>query len=303
MMNIDLTNIGIIERDTFRDCSSLKSVLIDDNSSTKANGKATIDKNSIKKQCDKGLLKNIVLSNSLTAIGNNAFSECKSLESVDIPASVVRIGTEVFMNCENLETVVFKDNTTGASMGKIVGKAMFFNCTSLKTVELSNDITTIESNAFSGCISLDSVEIPANVMRVGAEVFMNCENLETVVFKDNTTGASMGKIVGEAMFLNCKSLKTVLLSNDLQKIEEQAFLNCTALEQIEIPENVKEIKDRAFYGCESLKTVVIIAKEPPLLGEGVFPIEGISFKVPKGSIEKYRNENCWFQYKGMIQEA
>ena len=228
MMNIDLTNIGIIERDTFRDCSSLKSVLIDDNSSTKANGKATIDKNSIKKQCDKGLLKNIVLSNSLTAIGNNAFSECKSLESVDIPASVVRIGTEVFMNCKNLKTVVFKDNTTGASMGKIVG---------------------------------------------------------------------------EAMFLNCKSLKTVLLSNDLQKIEEQAFLNCTALEQIEIPENVKEIKDRAFYGCESLKTVVIIAKEPPLLGEGVFPIEGISFKVPKGSIEKYRNENCWFQYKGMIQEA
>lgn len=228
MMNIDLTNIGIIERDTFRDCSSLKSVSVDDNSSTKVNSKNTIDKKFIKQQCDKGLLKNIVLPNSLTAI---------------------------------------------------------------------------ESNAFSGCISLKSVEIPANVMRVGAEVFMNCENLKTVVFKDNTTGASMRKIVGEAMFLNCKSLKTVLLSNDLQKIEEQAFLNCTALEQIEIPENVKEIKDRAFYGCESLKTVVIIAKEPPLLGEGVFPIEGISFEVPKESIEKYKNENCWFQYKGMIQEA
>ena len=93
------------------------------------------------------------------------------------------------------------------------------------------------------------------------------------------------------------------MPNNLELIEEQAFLDCTALEQIEIPENVKEIKDRAFYGCESLKTVVIIAKEPPLLGEGVFPIEGISFEVPKESIEKYKNENCWFQYKGMIQEA
>lgn len=228
MMNIDLTNIGIIGRDTFRDCTSLKSVLIDENSSTKVNSKNTIDKKFIKQQCDKGLLENIVLPNSLTAI---------------------------------------------------------------------------ESNAFSGCKSLESVEIPANVMRVGAEVFINCKNLKTVVFKDNTTGASMGKIVGETMFLNCTSLKTVLLSNDLQKIEEQAFLDCTALEQIEIPENVKEIKDRAFYGCKLLKTVVITAKEPPFLGEEVFPIEGISFKVPKGSIEKYRNENCWFQYKEMIQEA
>ena len=227
MMNIDLTNIGIIQRDIFRDCTSLKSVLVNDNSSTKVNSKDTI-KNSIKQQCDKGLLKNIVLSNNLTAI---------------------------------------------------------------------------ESNAFSGCKSLELVQIPTNVIRIGTEVFMNCKNLKTVVFKDNTTGASMGKIVGEAMFLNCTSLKTVLLSNDLEKIEEQAFLDCTALKQIEIPKNVKEIKDRAFCGCESLKTVVITAKEPPLLDEEVFPIEEITFKVPKGSIEKYKNKNCWIQYKEMIQEA
>ena len=77
MMNIDLTNIGIIERDTFRDCSSLKSVSVDDNSSTKVNSKNTIDKKFIKQQCDKGLLKNIVLPNSLTAIESNAFSGCK----------------------------------------------------------------------------------------------------------------------------------------------------------------------------------------------------------------------------------
>ena len=227
MINIDLTNIGIIEQDTFRDCTSLKFVLIDDNSSTKANGKATIDKNSIKKQCDKGLLKNIVLSNSLTAIGNNAFSGCKSLESVELPSNVIIIGENAFEKCENLEKVNFSGTSS-----KLVGRK-------------------IEAGAFSFCSSLNTITLP----------------------------------------------------NNLELIEEQAFLDCTALEQIEIPENVKEIKDRAFYGCESLKTVVIIAKEPPLLGEGVFPIEGISFEVPKESIEKYKNENCWFQYKGMIQEA
>lgn len=226
MMNIDLTNIGIIERDTFRDCTSLKSVSVDDNSSTKVNSKNTIDKKFIKQQCDKGLLENIVLPNSLTAI---------------------------------------------------------------------------ESNAFSGCKSLESVEIPANVMRVGAEVFINCKNLKTVVFKDNTTGTLMGKIVGEAMFLNCTSLKTVLLSNDLQKIEEQAFLDCTALEQIEISENVKEIKDRAFSGCNSLKTIIVKRKIPPKLGGYVFPNLNIDIYVPQGCEKNYQNAKDWSVYASKIQ--
>jgi len=227
MMNIDLTNIGIIKRNTFRDCTSLKSISVNDNSSTKVNCKATIDKNSIKQQCDKGLLKNIVLSNSLTAIGNNAFSGCKSLESVELPSNVIIIGENTFEKCEKLEKVNFSRTSS-----KLVGRK-------------------IEAGAF--CF--------------------------------------------------CSSLKTIALPNNLELIEEQAFLDCTALKQIEIPENVKEIKDRAFLGCNSLKTVTITAKEPPSLGEKVFPIEGVTFKVPKGSIEKYRNENCWFQYKEMIQEA
>ena len=176
---------------------------VDDNSSTKVNSKNTIDKKFIKQQCDKGLLKNIVLPNSLTAI---------------------------------------------------------------------------ESNAFSGCISLESVEIPANVMRVGAEVFMNCENLETVVFKDNTTGASMGKIVGEAMFFNCKSLKTVLLSNDITTIET-----------------------KAFYGCNSLKTIIVKREIPPKLGDYVFPNLNIDIYVPQGCEKNYQNAKDWSVYTSKIQ--
>ena len=92
---------------------------------------------------------------------------------------------------------------------------------------------------------------------------------------------------------------TYIINIELIKSETENHLDI----KLNLNTKCKEIKDRAFCGCESLKTVVIIAKEPPLLGEGVFPIEGISFEVPKGSIEKYRNENCWYQYKEMIQES
>jgi hypothetical protein len=227
-MNIDLTDVKIIDRRAFQKSNSLKSITLDKNyRKTSLSSKINIGEKDVEQLSKQDSISSIALSDNLLIVRGYAFSECNFLNSVELPSNVIIIGEKTFEKCKNLEKVNFSGTSS-----KLVGRK-------------------IEAGAFSFCSSLNTITLP----------------------------------------------------NNLELIEEQAFLDCTALEQIEIPENVKEIKDRAFYGCESLKTVVIIAKEPPLLGEGVFPIEGISFEVPKESIEKYKNENCWFQYKGMIQEA
>ena len=41
----------------------------------------------------------------VTAIGENAFNYCTSLESVTIPNSVISIGEEAFNNCTSLKSV------------------------------------------------------------------------------------------------------------------------------------------------------------------------------------------------------
>ena len=43
---------------------------------------------------------------SVTTIGNNAFSNCTSLTSIEIPSSVTYIGLEVFGDCTSLTSVV-----------------------------------------------------------------------------------------------------------------------------------------------------------------------------------------------------
>lgn len=228
MMNIDLTDVKIIDRRAFQKSNSLKSITLDKNyRKNSLLSKINIGEKDVEQLSKQDSISSIALSDNLLIVRGYAFSECNFLNSVELPSNVIIIGEKTFEKCKNLEKVNFSGTSS-----KLVGKK-------------------IEAEAFSFCSSLNSITLP----------------------------------------------------NNLELIEEQAFLDCTALEQIEIPENVKEIKDRAFYGCNLLKTVVITAKEPPFLGEEVFPIEGISFKVPKGSIEKYRNENCWFQYKEMIQEA
>ena len=51
----------------------------------------------------------ITLRDSLTSIGNFAFSGCGSLESITIPAGVMSIGNSAFSSCESLRSVTFEE--------------------------------------------------------------------------------------------------------------------------------------------------------------------------------------------------
>ena len=46
-----------------------------------------------------------MISNSVISIGNYAFWECSSLQSITIPNSVINIGKEVFFSCTSLKEI------------------------------------------------------------------------------------------------------------------------------------------------------------------------------------------------------
>ena len=68
-------------------------------------------------------IKRVIIGDSVTSIGNEAFRQCVSLTSVTIPNSVTAIGYEAFSGCS-----------------------------SLTSVTIPNSVTTIGYRAFSGCI-------------------------------------------------------------------------------------------------------------------------------------------------------
>ena len=66
-------------------------------------------------------LDSITIPNSVTSIGNNAFASCKGLASVRIPNSVTNIGNYAFAACDSLTSITF-EGSTPPEFGKEVFK-------------------------------------------------------------------------------------------------------------------------------------------------------------------------------------
>ena len=57
-------------------------------------------------------VKDLVIPNSVTSIGNSAFCDCSGLTSITIPNSVTSIGNSAFMNCSGLTSITIPNSVT-----------------------------------------------------------------------------------------------------------------------------------------------------------------------------------------------
>lgn len=110
-------------------------------------------------------LKNMVIPETVTAIGSGAFSGCSSLTSVTVPGSVAVVDASVFSGCSSLTNVEMKHGVT-----RICWHA-FYKCGSLRQVSIPESVTEIEWYSFYECASLKSVTIPETVTSIGGRAF------------------------------------------------------------------------------------------------------------------------------------
>ena len=93
------------------------------------------------------------IPNTVTNIGNSAFSWCKSLTSINIPDSMTNIGNSAFSWCESLTSINIPDSVTS------IGESAFDGCESLTCINIPDSVTSIGDSAFRGCRSLTCINI------------------------------------------------------------------------------------------------------------------------------------------------
>ena len=72
----------------------------------------------------------IEFANNVTAIGEAAFVNCRSLTSINIPNSVTTIGSYAFWKCESLSSINIPNSVT------IIGEWAFEGCTRLTSIKV-----------------------------------------------------------------------------------------------------------------------------------------------------------------------
>lgn len=73
-------------------------------------------------------LRTVLLPNTLTVIGENAFKECSSLTEIHFPASLTSIGEDAFSDCFSLTEIHLPVSLT------LIEMAAFYECSSLTKV-------------------------------------------------------------------------------------------------------------------------------------------------------------------------
>lgn len=116
----------------------------------------------------------LVISDSVTNIGNRSFRGCIGLTSVIIPDSATIIGIGAFEYCTNLTSITLPD-----ALARI-GDSAFWNCTSLTSITLSDSLTSIGNYVFSGCTGLTSVTILNGLTSIGNGMFDSCAGLTSI---------------------------------------------------------------------------------------------------------------------------
>ena len=202
-------------------------------------------------------LTEITIPNSVTSIGSNAFSGCSVLTEITIPNSVTSIGENAFSSCSGLSTVNFNAESC-STMGTTEGP-VFADCTNFTKLNIGESVQTIPASAFSDCTGLTSITIPNSVTSIGENAFKGCSNIR-VINAHPTTPPVIGSdtfmdSVKQSAILNVPSLSAYTTADvwkDFADIREFAIEGYYDFEA-----------DGIYYRIVSLsdKTVEVVAKD------------------------------------------
>lgn len=110
---------------------------------------------------------------SLNRIGVGAFSG-SSVITVDIPDSVTSIGNSAFTYCRSLTSCTIGSGVTS------IGERAFYYCSGLTNTILPNSLRTIGASAFTNCSGFNNITIPSGVTSIDARAFQDCGGLTRI---------------------------------------------------------------------------------------------------------------------------
>ena len=217
------TGISEIPEYTFYGCDALAEIQIPDNIKAIKFGAFL-----------KSGLVEITIPDSVTELGERAFTYCDKLQKVWIGEGITEIAEAAFWDAEKLSSVHFPLSL------EVIGDNSFDDCDITELI-LPENVEAIGAAAFQGCDKLQKVQLPKSLKIIESYAFYDCKSLKKVTGGENVTNLGVG------VFENCTHAEiSGLLKSKLMCYSARAFYGNQTISSLKIPSSVTEIQYKAF---------------------------------------------------------
>lgn len=242
-------------------------------------------------------VKSVKLPNTVTTIGQYAFSFTDSLATVTLPEGLTSLGLAAFYysgvkeltipgtvtlcdnaslsGCRRLTNITFADGKEPVLLGWM--PTMFGNRPILTGSKLEKAVIGRDLNYYTG---------PS----YGYSPFYGDSIIQSVVFTDAAT------TVGTSLFLDCKGMKYATLGNGVKNIGASAFSGCAALDSCFLGEGLLAVGANAFTGCTAMTKLYSGSVAAPVCSTAALTDinkDKCTLFVPKAAIAAYKAAAQW----------
>lgn len=236
-------------------------------------------------------------------VGKAMLASCEKLKRIVLPLQTTKIEADAFRNCSSLHTIevptLVESIETSAgctALAEINVQAGNSHYSSKDGVLLSGDGKNI---LWFPMGKEGEYTLPSTVTTVGDYAFRNCR-IETFHFADGLTS------IGKYAFYN-SSVKEVSLPSTVKQIPTGLFQKCADLTTVHLGKNTEMLGDYVFDGCP-ITNLYISAPTPPYCSNNTFASSGKNIfstcrvHVPKNRRIYYRGDVIWAQFKRIVEE-
>lgn len=236
-------------------------------------------------------------------VGKAMLASCEKLKRIVLPLQTTKIEADAFRNCSSLHTIevptLVESIETSAgctALSEINVQAGNSHYCSKDGVLLSGDGKDI---LWFPMGKGGEYTLPSTVTTVGDYAFRNCR-IETFHFADGLTS------IGKYAFYN-SSVKEVSLPSTVKQIPTGLFQKCADLTTVHLGKNTEMLGDYVFDGCP-ITNLYISAPTPPYCSNSTFASSGNNIfstcrvHVPKNRRIYYRGDMIWAQFKRIVEE-